>query len=277
MSRCIYDFIQCVPASFDREVRATGGIIAPVAYEITGGDGSRDKPFIGEVTAIGPGCKDQHGNWEEVPVDVGDVVVCTVHNLSYRFTEQGKRQYLLRSGVAYATIKRIPAQESDDAIVSGILDGTPAEETYELTPIQDLILVRTGPTPSLLATATEPLTVEERALRHMRGNEGRVWLPTEDMATDDVRSPAIKAEYGEVIAVGPGRWRDGRWSEPPCKEGDLVLFDGSYSTLPIRIRGERYTLVPAPQLVKIAESAPDDDFDIQASSPFPFSERHGLT
>lgn len=256
MSRCIYDFIQCVPASFDREVRATGGIIAPVAYEITGGDGSRDKPFIGEVTAIGPGCKDQHGNWEEVPVDVGDVVVCTVHNLSYRFTEQGKRQYLLRSGVAYATIHK---------------------ETFALTPIQDLILVRTGPTPSLLATATEPLTVEERALRHMRGNEGRVWLPTEDMATDDVRSPAIKAEYGEVIAVGPGRWRDGRWSAPPCKEGDLVLFDGSYSTLPIRIRGERYTLVPAPQLVKIAESAPDPTADGKSGrGPFPFSERHGL-
>lgn len=234
MSRCIYDFIQCVPASFDRTVRATGGIIAPVFYEITGAAGSRDKPFIGEVVGVGPGLEDQNGNWEAMPVTVGDVVVCTVHNLSYRFAEGGVRQYQLRAGVAYATLDK---------------------ETFQLTPIQDLMLVRTGPVKSLLATATEPLTVEERALRHMRGNEGRVWLPTEDMATDDVRSPAIKAEYGEVIAVGPGRFRDGRWSQPPCKRGDLVLFDGSYSTLPIRIQGENYTLVPAPQLVKIADGA----------------------
>lgn len=231
MSRCIYDFIQCVPASFDRTVRATGGIIAPVAYEITGSAGSRDKPFIGEVVGCGPGLEDQNGNWEAMPVAVGDVLVCTVHNLSYRFAEAGVRQYQLRAGVAYATLDK---------------------ETFQLTPIQDLMLVRTGPVPSIVDKSK---TVEERALRHMRGDGGRLWLPTEDMSTDDVRSPAIKAEYGEVVAVGPGRFRDGRWSQPPCKAGDLVLFDGSYSTLPIRIKGENYTLVPAPQLVKIADEA----------------------
>lgn len=215
--RNIYDFVQCVPWKLDGEVRTTGGLLAAVMYEITGSDASRDKPFIAEVTGVGPGVTDHLGNPEAMCVSPGDVFICNLHNISYKLTEHGQKTYLVRNGAVYACIQT---------------------ETMTVKPLQDLILVRKN---------------EERALRHMSEHGGKIWLPTEAMATDDVRSPAIVAEYGEVVSVGPGRFRDGRWSEAPCKPGDLVIYDGSYSTLPIRIRGESFTLVPAPQLVKIAD------------------------
>lgn len=230
--RNIYDFVQCIPWQRDGESRTTGGIVAPVMYEITGSDASRDKPFVGEVIGCGPGVLDQESNREEMCVAPGDVFVCTLHNISYKLTENGRKTYMVRNGVVYAKIDK---------------------ETFKVRPVQDLILVKTGQAESRLSTIAEHMTVEERALRHMREGGGRVWIPTEAMATDDVRTPAIQAEYGEVVSVGPGRWRDGRWSCPPCKAGDLVIYDASYSTLPIRIRGESFTLVPAPQLVKIAD------------------------
>jgi co-chaperonin GroES (HSP10) len=154
---------------------------------------------------------------ETMCVAPGDVFLCNLHNISYKLTELGRKTYVVRNGAVYARLEK---------------------ETMTVQPLQDLILVKKN---------------EARALAHMREAGGKLWLPTEDMATDDVRSPAIMAEYGEVVAVGPGRHRDGRWSQPPCKAGDLVIYDGSYSTLPIRIHGESFTLVPAPQLVKVAD------------------------
>lgn len=156
---------------------------------------------------------------ETMCVRKGDVFICNLHNISYKLTELGQKTYMVRNGVVCAKVDK---------------------DTMTVQPLQDLILVKKN---------------EERALRHMREDGGKIWLPTEDMSTDDVRSPAITAEYGEVVAVGPGRYRDGRWSQPPCRVGDLVIYDGSYSTLPIRIRGESFTLVPTPQLVKIADEA----------------------
>ena len=231
--RNIYDFVQCKPWRRDGESRVVGGLLAPIMYEITGSDASRDKPFIGEVTGVGPGIVDHNGNREKMCVAVGDVFVCTLHNISYKVTEGGAKTYVVRNGVVYAKID---------------------QETFSMKPVQDLILVRTGEAPSVKSTPLNKMTVEKRALLHMRG-DGQVWLPTEAMSTDDVKSSAILAEYGEVVACGPGRYRDGRWSEPPCKAGDLILYDASYSTLPIRIRGESFTLVPAPQLVKVADEA----------------------
>lgn len=266
-ARNIFDFVQCVPWTRDGEARTVGGVLAPVMYEITGSDASRDKPFIGEVLGTGPGVTDHLGNPEAMCVGVGDVFICNLHNLSYKLTEGGRKTYVVRNGVVYARIvvtdpsAELPklerwrsARETDDAMVTSILGGNtePPKETLSVQPLQDSILVRTGEAKSCRSTLLEPMTVEKRALRHMRG-EGQVWFPTEAMSTDDVRSSAILAEYGEVVAVGPGRFRDGRWVEPPCKAGDLVIYDGSYSTLPIRIRGESFTLVPTPQLVKVAD------------------------
>lgn len=248
--RNIFDFVQCVPWKRDGEARVVGNLVAPVMYEITGSDASRDKPFIAEVIGTGPGIEP-----EKMCVKTGDVFICNLHNISYKLTELGQKTYVVRNGVVYAKVvvsdpnAELPklerwraARDNDDAIVGAILGGNheTIKETITVQPLQDLILVRKN---------------EARALAHMREHGGKLWLPTEDMSTDDVRSPAITAEYGEVVAVGPGRYRDGRWSQPPCRAGDLVIYDGSYSTLPIRIRGESFTLVPAPQLVKVADEA----------------------
>jgi co-chaperonin GroES (HSP10) len=211
--RNLFDFVQCMAWKQERRVIAlSGSIMAPTMHEITGSDASRDKPFIGEVLSTGPGLAP-----ETICVAPGDVFLCTLHNISYRLTERGRKTYMVRNGVIYAKVDK---------------------ETVTVKPLQDLILVKRN---------------EERALAHQSG--GPIWLPTDDMSTDDVRSPAITAAYGEVVAVGPGRYRDGKWSEPPCRIGDLILYDASYSTLPITIRGESFTLVPTPQLVKIADAS----------------------
>lgn len=221
--RLVFDFILCAPWRRDRGERAANGVMLPVLYEITGNAASRDKPFVAEVLDVGPGITDHMGNPEAMCVSPGDVFICNLHNISYRVTERGRKLYQVRNGVVYATIDK---------------------ETLAVKPVQDLILVKKN---------------EDRALLHMRGQarlpNGELWLPSEAMSTDDVRSPAIVAEYGEVVATGPGRFRDGRWSEPPCKVGDLILYDASFSSLPVTIRGEAFTLVPAPQLVQIADEA----------------------
>jgi co-chaperonin GroES (HSP10) len=210
--RMVFDFVLCTAAKLDRFARTRGALMMPAMYELTGAAANRDKLFIGEVLDLGPGIEP-----ETMCVERGDVFLCTLHNLSYKLEERGRKTYQVRNGVIYAKLEK---------------------ETLTVKPLQDLILVKKN---------------DGRALKHQSG--GEIWLPVDGMSTDDVRSPAIVAEYGEVVDVGPGRWRDGKWSEPPCKVGDLVLFDASYSTLPVTIKGESFTLVPAPQLVQIADEA----------------------
>ncbi len=220
-SRQVFDFVLCVPSAIDGSARTNGAIIAPIQYNITG-MGDRDKLFIGDVIDVGPGIV-VGGEREKMCVKAGDTFLCNLHNLSYKLTAGGRQVYQVRNGVVYASLN---------------------PETFEVKPLQDLVLVRAN---------------EERALLHMRGKAslpgGELWFPTEAMATDNVRSPAIKLEYGEVVAKGPGRWKDGQWSEPPCKVGDLILYDSSYSTLPVTIRGESFTLVPAGQVAQVADEA----------------------
>jgi co-chaperonin GroES (HSP10) len=213
--KMVQDFVLCVPASIDESARTRGNIIAPIQYQITG-SGDRDKMFIGEVLDVGPGIT-VNGQHESMSVARGEVFLCTLHNISYRLPERGRNVYQIRNGVIYA-----------------VLD----QETFEVKPVQDLILVKPN---------------EQRALAHQSG--GPIWLPTERMSTDDVRSSAIVLEYGEVVAQGPGRWKDGNWLAPPCKVGDLILYDASYSTLPVTIKGERFTLVPSQQVAQIADEA----------------------
>jgi co-chaperonin GroES (HSP10) len=214
--RMVADFVLCTPFRLEREAMGVGGILAPVMYTITGSRNDRDRLFIGEVIDKGPGVR-VAGQWETIAVDRGDVFLCNLHNISYRLPERGRQVYQVRNGVIYATLDK---------------------ETFEVRPVQDLILVRKN---------------EERALRHQSG--GPIWLPTEAISTDDVRSHAIVLEYGEVVAQGPGRWKDGQWLAPPCKVGDLILFDASYSTLPVTIKGESFTLVPSQQVAQIADEA----------------------
>lgn len=52
-----------------------------------------------------------------------------------------------------------------------------------------------------------------------------------------------KPEYGEVVAVGPGRvLENGTVLDPKIKVGDVILF-GKYSSEQIRSKGQDYFLI----------------------------------
>lgn len=218
----VQDFVLCTVPKLDRESRfKDSAMLAPTSYEIKGKH-DRDTLFIGEAIAVGPGVT-IGGQHETMAVAQGEIFLCNLSNISYRFNERGRKVFQVRNGVIAAVIGR---------------------KDFAVKPVQDFILVKEN---------------EKRAVAHASG--GEIWLPTSAFETDDERqskrvASAIVAEYGEVVDQGPGRWKEGQWHAPPCKKGDLILYDASYSTLPITIKGEPYTLVPTPQVCMIADEAP---------------------
>lgn len=216
-----HDFVLCreVP-DIDRSSRVSedSSIIAPVMYEVQGG--SHDKQFVAEVVATGPGVT-QHGEHETMCVASGELLVCNLQNISYKnISIHGQQHYMVRNGVIAAALDR---------------------ETFKVTPLQDWILV---------------IENERRAVAHSSG--GMLWVPTGGFSTDDEpkrNRGGMLAEYGEVISQGPGRWKEGQWLAPACSPGDLILYDASYGTLPITIRGRAYVLVPSSNVALVAESA----------------------
>lgn len=226
--RMVQDFVLCVVPKLDSESRSAGGIYAPNSYELGGGE--QDKLFLGEVLDVGPGVT-INGQHESMAVAQGEIILCNLSNLSYRITERGRKTYQLRNGIILAVLDR---------------------KDFSVRPVLNCILVTRGK-----SRVYPDKTVEQRSLEHMTA-DGTIWLPTEAMETDDQRErrrfgSAIVAEYGEVVAQGPGRWKDGNWIAPACKAGDLILYDASYGTLPITIKGEQYTLVPSEQMAQIAD------------------------
>lgn len=231
--RLVQDFVLCVPPKLDATARSSdGGIHTPVSYELSGG--AADKLFLGEVLDVGPGVT-VNGHPESMCVAKGEVLLCNLQNISYRITERGRRTYQLRNGIILAVLDR---------------------KDFSVRPLQNNILVSNKGKSRVYPDKT----VEQRALEHMTA-EGTIWMPTEAMDTDDARQTkryqsAIIATYGEVVDQGPGRWKDGNWLAPACKKGDLILFDASYGTLEITIKGEPYTLVPSEMVAQIADEAP---------------------
>lgn len=214
----VQDFVLCTEWREDRESRARGNILAPTMYQLSGQQ-DRDVLFLGHVIDVGPGVT-INGQHESMCVAKGEVFLANLSNLSYRFHERGRRVYQIRNGVIAAVIGK----------------------DFHVKPVQDQILVRAN---------------EERAVRHSSG--GPIWVPTGAFDTDDSRevrrtSSAIVAEYGEVVDQGPGCWREGQWHAPTCQKGDLILYDASWGTLPITIKGEAFTLVPSRQMCLIADS-----------------------
>lgn len=62
-----------------------------------------------------------------------------------------------------------------------------------------------------------------------------------------------KQETARVIAVGPGkRLDDGKMSEVPVKEGDIILMD-KYSGQEVNINDEEYVIVKADDIIAIIE------------------------
>jgi co-chaperonin GroES (HSP10) len=103
-------------------------------------------------------------------------------------------------------------------------------------PLQQYVLLKPAP---------------ERAQQSMNGP--LIWTSDGDAekADDVAHGQGIMASYGEVVAVGPGRWDEMRFVQFTGQVGDLVLFDRSHSTLDVNIQGRKYTLVDARQIVSI--------------------------
>ena len=210
------NFIMVRESTLDRVARATSSdILSPTMYQLTGT--GTDKLFIGDVIDVGPG-----DATDVICCKPGQTVLFNEQNISYRIQERGERRWLIRN-----------------PMVAAILD----RETFHVEPVQSQILVKFDE------------DTEKRALAHQSG--GPIWLPT-DVSTDDVSSarPGSKGmtvSYGEVVAKGEGCFIEGKWVAPRCEVGDLLLFDASWGTLPITIKGKSYTLVPAKNVALIAD------------------------
>lgn len=188
------------------------GMEAPVIVEVLAHQ-SRDKPFFGDIVDQGPGVE-LHGVRNPMVGRRGDVMVSNDNMISYRVHEKGLVLYVFRNSAVMA-----------------LMD----PETFQLTPQQHYILVKAN---------------EARALA--LSSRGPIWVPTTDMETDDESdrfNQGLRAEYGEVVAVGPGRWHDGEFQRSTAEPGDMILYDCSHSTLAVTIRGERFVLVASTQQV----------------------------
>ncbi|HHV94288.1 MAG TPA: co-chaperone GroES [Firmicutes bacterium] len=61
-----------------------------------------------------------------------------------------------------------------------------------------------------------------------------------------------KPQEGEVIAVGPGRYEDGKLIPMNVKQGDRVLF-AKYAGTEIKIDGEEYLIMRESDILGIIE------------------------
>ena len=62
-----------------------------------------------------------------------------------------------------------------------------------------------------------------------------------------------KPQEAVVIAVGPGKWKDGRRVDPQVKEGDKVILS-DYAGTEVRIDKEEYKIVNQDDILAIVES-----------------------
>lgn len=186
------------------------GIRTPVIVDVLAHQ-SRDKVYFGDIVAQGPGFE-QHGVRNPMVGQRESIMVSNTNMISYRINEKGEVFYLFRNSA-----------------IMGLLN----PDTFELAPSQHYILVREN---------------EKAALA--LSSRGPIWVPTMDMETDDESdrfNGGLRAEYGEVLATGPGRWHEGQFQKPSCQPGDMLLYDCSHSTLSVSIRGEKFTLVACTQ------------------------------
>ncbi len=89
-----------------------------------------------------------------------------------------------------------------------------------------------------MATATDikvkPLADREvvKALEETESMRGGLYIP--DTAKE-------KPQQGEVMAVGPGKFEDGKRVDMELKVGDKVLY-GKYSGTEVTVEGETYLI-----------------------------------
>ena len=90
-------------------------------------------------------------------------------------------------------------------------------------------------TKNAAATKIAPLAdrVVVRALEDTETMRGGLYIP--DTAKE-------KPQQGEIMAVGPGRFEDGKRVPLDCKVGDKVLY-GKYSGTEVAVEGEQYLIL----------------------------------
>jgi chaperonin GroES len=90
-------------------------------------------------------------------------------------------------------------------------------------------------TKNAAATKIAPLAdrVVVKALEESETMRGGLYIP--DTAKE-------KPQQGEIMAVGPGRFEDGKRVPLDCKVGDKVLY-GKYSGTEVAVEGEQYLIL----------------------------------
>lgn len=63
-----------------------------------------------------------------------------------------------------------------------------------------------------------------------------------------------KPQQGEVIAVGPGAWEEGKRRPLEVKEGDRVIFS-RYAGTEVKIEGEEFLLLSERDILAVVESS----------------------
>jgi chaperonin GroES len=90
-------------------------------------------------------------------------------------------------------------------------------------------------TKNAAATKIAPLAdrVVVKAMEESETMRGGLYIP--DTAKE-------KPQQGEIVAVGPGRFEDGKRVPLECKVGDKVLY-GKYSGTEVAVEGEQYLIL----------------------------------
>ncbi len=83
----------------------------------------------------------------------------------------------------------------------------------------------------------EPMSKEEKT-------KSGIYLPD----TADKERP----EQGKVLAVGPGKYDDGKLVKPAVKKGDVVLFT-KYGPNEIKVGGKEYLIAREDDILAIME------------------------
>ena len=98
-------------------------------------------------------------------------------------------------------------------------------------------------TKSAAATKVAPLAdrVVIKPLDDAETMRGGLYIP--DTAKE-------KPQQGEIIAVGPGRWEDGKRVAPDVKPGDRVLY-GKYSGTEVTVEGDQYLILRETDILAI--------------------------
>ena len=112
------------------------------------------------------------------------------------------------------------------------LDKTPA---LKFDPLHDHILMRKEP--------------------HEERTKGGLFIPEPirpraDQRQGGAESPRLKWCKAEVLAVGPGVWRDGKLIPPSVKPGDRVLVQ-AFGGVNIEINEEALWVVPATDVLGV--------------------------